>query len=214
MIAYYSQLSQEEQEEITSVIQTLFRQTFLLERKFEKRTGRLQYTREYRIADKHLEFLKAYFQVAGFELSQNVHMGMIYIQSEMIWGEKLPRLVTVYLLILKLLYDEQMAAASSSSNIVTTMGALNGKAGDFKILRTLPSPTEMRRSIAMLKKYQIIDPMDVLEDLNEETRMIIYPSIQAVLMGDNIRELLDSFSEEEYSGEDTAVQSAYEVMPE
>ena len=35
-----------------------------------------------------------------------------------------------------------------------------------------------------------------------------------VLMGDNIRELLDSFSEEEYSGEDTAVQSAYEVMPE
>ena len=33
MIDYYEQLTQEEKEEITEVIQTLYRQTFLLERK-------------------------------------------------------------------------------------------------------------------------------------------------------------------------------------
>ena len=32
MIEYYEQLSQEEQEAITEVIQTLYRQTFILER--------------------------------------------------------------------------------------------------------------------------------------------------------------------------------------
>ena len=37
MIEYYEQLSEEEQEDIKTVIQTLYRQTFLLERKFEKR---------------------------------------------------------------------------------------------------------------------------------------------------------------------------------
>ena len=61
MIDYYEQLTQEEKEEVTEVIQTLYRQTFLLERKFDKRAGRMQYTKEYRTCTKHLEFFKAYF---------------------------------------------------------------------------------------------------------------------------------------------------------
>ena len=120
MIDYYEQLTQEEKEEITEVIQTLYRQTFLLERKFDKRAGRMQYTKEYRTCTKHLEFFKAYFEVAGIILRENVHMGVIYIQGEQLWGEKLPRLATIYLLVLKLIYDEQMQTASSSSHVVTS----------------------------------------------------------------------------------------------
>ncbi len=91
MIDYYEQLTQEEKkEEVTEVIQTLYRQTFLLERKFDKRAGRMQYTKEYRTCTKHLEFFKAYFEVAGIILRENVHMGVIYIQ-ESSYGVKLPR---------------------------------------------------------------------------------------------------------------------------
>ena len=214
MIEYYEQLSQEEKEEITEVVQTLYRQTFLLERKFDKRSGRMKYTKEYRICSKHLEFLKCYFAIAGIQLKENVHMGVIYIQGEMLWGEKLPRLATIYLLVLKLIYDEQMQAVSSSSHVVTTLGAINQKAGEFRVLRGIPSPTEMRRTIALLKKYQIIEPLDILEELNEETRLVIYPCIHAVLMADDIRELLATFSEEEQNGDETAVQSAIEDMSE
>ena len=152
MIEYFEQLSQEEQEEITEVIQILYRQTFVLERKFDKRQGRMVPVREYRVLSKHLEFIRAYFKVAGITLRENAHMGVIYIQGEQLWGEKLSRLATIYLLVLKLIYDEQMETVSSSSHIVTTVGALNGKAGEFRVLRGLPSPTEMRRTIALLKK--------------------------------------------------------------
>ena len=214
MIDYFEQLSQEEQEDITEVIQILYRQTFLLERKYDKRSGRMQYVREYRICSKHLEFLRAYYKVAGITLKENARMGLIYIQGEALWGEKLPRLATIYLLVLKLIYDEQMASVSSSSHIVTTLGAVNGKAGDFRVLHGLPSPTEMRRTIALLKKYQIIEPLDVLEELNEHTRLIIYPCIHAVLMGDDIKELLETFGEEENIGDEAAIQSTFEDMPE
>lgn len=214
MIEYFEQLMAEEQEEITEVIQMLYRQTYLLERKFDKRSGRMQYTKEYRICEKHKEFLKKYFSVAGIELKQNIHMGVLYLQNEQLWGEKLPRLATIYLLVLKLIYDEQMATASSSSHIVTTMGAVNGKAGEFRVLQGIPSPTEMRRTIALLKRYQMIDPLDVLEELNEHTRLVIYPCIQAVLMGDHIKELLDTFSEEEKHGNETIVQGTVEDLSE
>lgn len=214
MITYYEELDEEEQDRLKNVIQTLYRQTFLLERKFDKRTGRMAVSGEYRTAGRHFAFLKEYFAVAGITLQENVHMGLFYIQGETVWGEKLPRLATIYLLVLKLLYDEQMAAVSSSSSVCVTMGMLNGKAGEFHVLSALPSPTEMRRTIALLKKYQIIEPMDVLEELNENTRFIIYPSIHAVLLGDDVRELLSTFSEEEYSGEEAVVQSTFEDMPE
>ena len=214
MIEYYEQLMQEEQEALTDVIQLLYRQTFLLERKYDRRAGRLAYVKEYRICSKHLEFLRAYFQVAGITLQENAHMGLIYIQGEALWGEKMPRLATIYLLVLKLLYDEQMAEVSSSSHIVPTMGALNGKAGDFRVLKGIPSPTEMRRTISLLKKYQIIEPLDMLEELNEHTRLIIYPCINAVLMGEDIRELLKTFHEEDNIGDETAIQSTIKDMPE
>lgn len=58
MIEYYEQLLQEEQEAITEIIQTLFRQTFILEQKFDRRAGRLQYEKDYRVCTRHFEFLK------------------------------------------------------------------------------------------------------------------------------------------------------------
>ena len=159
-------------------------------------------------------FLEEYFAVAGITLQENLHMGVMYIQGETLWGEKLSRLATIYILVLKLIYDEQMAAVSSSSHIVTTLGAVNGKAGEFHVLSGLPSPTEMRRTVAFLKKYQIVEPVDVMEELDENSRLVIYPCINTVLLGDDIRELLETFSEEEDSGDKTGVQSALENLPE
>ena len=75
MIEYYEQLSEEEQDDIKHVIQTLYRQTFLLERKFEKRTGRMVPVREYRVCSKHREFLEEYFAVAGITLQENSAYG-------------------------------------------------------------------------------------------------------------------------------------------
>ena len=214
MIDYFESLMPDEQEEVTDVIKKLYRQTFILERKYDRRQGRLVYEKEYRTCYQHIEFIKAYFKVAGIELMENAHLGIIYIKGEPLYSEKLPKLATIYILILKLIYDEQMAAVSSSNHIVTTLGEINGKAGEFRVLKNIPSPTEMKRTVTLLKKYQIVEPLDVMEDLNEHTRLIIYPCINAVLLGDDIRGLLETFSEEDLSGESASLQGDFEDMPE
>ena len=214
MIEYMEQLTDEEREQITEVIQLLMKQTFLLERTYDRRAEKYQLSRAYKVCAMHLEFLKEYFQVAGIELVENVYLGIIYIRTEMLMGDKLPRLATIYLLILKLIYDERMQQVSSSARIVTTLGELNGKAGEFRVLSSLPSPTEIRRSVALLKKYQIIEPLDILEELNEHTRMIIYPTVHMVLTGDDIRELLKTFDEEDSRGDETGIQNTIEDLSE
>ena len=45
--------------------------------------------------------------------------------------------------------------------------------------------------------------MDVLEELNESTRLLIYPCIHAVLQGDAVREVLESFGSSREEEEET-----------
>ena len=71
------------------------------------------------------------------------------------------------------------------------------KLGSFQILKDRPSPTELRRTLALLKRYQILEVLDSVEEAQAETRMIIYPSINMALMGENARKILESFTEEE-----------------
>lgn len=196
-IPYFDGLMGEEQREITDSIRLLLRQTFILERKYDRRTGRFQYNREFRICNKHLEFIRTYFSISGISVYENSQLGVIYIQGEALVGDKLPRLATLYLLILKLIYDEQMESVSTSVNVYTTLGEMHEKLGSYRLFKKQPSPTDIRRAVTLLKKYQVIEPLELLDDLNGNSRLIVYPCINVVLLGDDVRELLESFREDE-----------------
>ena len=202
-IAYYDTLMQEEQTRLTASIRLLLHQTFILERKFDRRSGRFQYNPDFRDCNKHLEFIRSYFAVSGIEVMENTQTGIIYIQGGNLMGDKLPKLATLYLLVLKLIYDEQMESVSTSVNVYTTLREIHEKLGNYRLFKKQPSPTDIRRAVTLLKKYQILEPLDLLEDLNSESRMIIYPCINVVLMGDDARQLLAFFDE---SAEDEGVQ--------
>ena len=162
MIPYYEELNDEEKNAVTKVIRTLLKQTFVLERKYDKKSGRLVYNKEFRTIDLHQEFLREYFKISGIELRENLHLGVFYIEGETLIGEKISRLSTIYLLILKLLYDEHMAEASSNTSV--------------------------------------------------------YTSVNVVLLGDDIRRLIESFSKEEVDSEfdedEAAISGIIEDMPE
>ena len=202
MITYIEELPDEEREQLTGIIRTLLAQTFLLERKYDKKGSRFVFNKEYRICCRHLEFLQEYFRVVGMELKENTPTGVIYLVGEDAQALRLTKLATIYLLLLKLIYDEQMSQASTSVNIYTTLGELNERMGSFRLLKERPSPTEVRRTLTLLKKYQIIEILDALDELESESRLIIYPSISMVLFGDRVQELLQSFEEENDGNED------------
>ena len=131
-------------------------------------------------------------------------------------GECLPKLATIYLLLLKLLYDEKMAEVSASVNIVATLGELTAKAGEFGLIKSMTSQAEMKRALNVLKRYQLIEVMDSMEELDNQTRILIFPSINVVLMREDILKLLAVFSAEDgqEAEETTAVQLKMEAETE
>ena len=202
MIDYYEALSGAEQAQVSESIRLLYRQTFLLERTYDRKSKRYQNSPEFYQCSQHLEFIRSYFAIMGIEVVENSQLGLIYIRGEQIVGEKLSKLATLYVLILKLIYDEQMSSVSTSVNVVTTLSEINEKIGSYRLLKKQPSVSEIRRSLAFLKKYQVIEPLDVLEDLDGFSRLVIYPTVNVILMGDDVRALLETFREgEEEDGE-------------
>lgn len=205
MIDYYEELSPEEQRGVTESIQQLTRQTFVLERRYDRKTKRYQVNRDYYQCGKHLEFIRAYFAILEIEVVENSQLGVIYLRGGQVVGEKLSKLATFYILVLKLIYDEQMSAVSTSVNAVTSLGEIHEKLGTYRLLRKQPSVTEIRRTLALLKRYQLIEPLDVLEELDGQSRLVIYPAIQVVLMGDDVRALVESYGEEDEGDGETEV---------
>ncbi len=205
MINYYEELPQEEQRKVTEFITQLYRQTFLLERRYDRKTKRYQINKDYYQCGKHLEFIKAYFAIMDIEVMENSQMGVIYIRGEQVVGDKLPKLATLYILILKLIYDEQMSTVSTSVNAVTSLGEIHEKLGTYRLLRKQPSVTEIRRCLALLKRYQLIEPLDVLEEMDGQSRLVIYPTVNVVLMGDDVRALIETYTEGDEEDDESEV---------
>lgn len=180
MINYYEELSPEEQRKVTESISQLYRQTFLLERRYDRKTKRYQINKEYYQCSKHLDFIKAYFAIMDIEVVENSQIGVIFIRGEQVVGEKLSKLATLYILVLKLIYDEQMSTASNSINVMTSLAEIHEKLGTYKLLKKQPSITEIRRTIALLKRYQLIEPLEVLEEMDGVSRLVIYPTVHEV----------------------------------
>ena len=206
MIDYIEQLSDEEKEQITEVIRLLYRQTFILERKYDRRAEKWQYSREYKICAMHMEFLKEYFALAGFTVREELTDGIIWLLPEE--GQAGPRLseyTTKFLLMLKVIYDEQMASASTSSYVVTTRAQVQEKMDSFKLLSRQPPAAEVRSAVRILKKYQMIDFIDSGEELEPDARFLIYPTINMLLMGEEIQRVAKAYANEEGEDDDSTI---------
>ena len=94
---------------------------------------------------------------------------------------------------------------SASVNAITSLGDIHEKLGSYRLLKKQPSVTEIRKSLALLKRYQLIEPLDVLEEMDGQSRMVIYPAINVVLLGDDVRALIETYTEGDEEDDESEV---------
>ena len=215
MFPYYNELLDEEKDELKEVIKTLHLQTYILERKYDKKTERYLPNRLYRTCERHLDFLKEYFKIADIDLIENRQYGIMHIVTQNLQGDKLSRLTTIFLLLLKLIFDEQMNMASSSIHIYTSLNEVYEKVQLFRLWNNKSiSPTELRKTIAALKKYQVIEVTEEMGDLEGDTKFIIYPTINLLLDSQSIAGIIEQYQEEEEVTDDGQISSTFEDVSE
>jgi len=194
MINEYEELSSEEKEKVTHVIKTLLSQTYLLERKYDKRQKRMQVNQDFRACDSRMEFIQDYFSIADIQVKQDLSNGVIYLDGgEREIGTRLLEYTTKFILILKVIFDEQMSTASTSSFVITSRAEVQEKMAGFNLMIRQPTGNDIKSTFRLLKKYQIIEPLDNSDESNLAARFIIYPTINMILLGEDIRKLVEIY---------------------
>ncbi|MGB4660608.1 MAG: DUF4194 domain-containing protein [Mobilitalea sp.] len=215
MIPYYDELLDEEKDDLKEAIQTLFHQTYILERKYDKKTERYLPNKLYRACERHLEFLKEYFGIAEIDMIENRQYGIMHIRTQNLLGDKLSRLTTIFILLLKLIFDEQMNMASSSIHVYTSLNEVYDKIQLFRLWNNKSiSLTEVKKTIAALKKYQVIEVTDENSELDGDTKFIIYPTVNLMLNGQAMEGIILQYQEEEEETFDEQISSTYEDVSE
>ncbi|MDF2540531.1 MAG: hypothetical protein K0S47_249 [Herbinix sp.] len=215
MFQYYKDLLDEEKEDLTEVIKTLFHQTFLLEKKYDAKAERHLPNKNYRICERHLDFLQEYFGIADIQLVENRQYGIIYLRTGNLQGDKLSKLTTIFILLLKLIFEEKMNTASNSVHVFTTLNEIYDKIQIFRLWNNKSiSITEVKKTITVLKKYQIIEIVDEMAYIDGDTRLMIYPTVNLLLDGQSIAAMMEQYQEEEEDAADGQISSLEEDVSE
>lgn len=215
MIDYYNNLPDEEKEELTEVIKILSNQTFILERRYDKKTERYLPNKQYRVCEKHLDFLMDYFAIGDIDLIENRQFGIMALRTQNLQGDKLSKLTTVFILLLKLIFEEQMNTVSNSIHVYTTLNEIYDKINLFRLWTNKAIPvTEVRKTIAVLKKYQVLELFDETGDLEGDSKLIIYPTVNLLINQQAVQSIIKQYQENEEEEDDDQISSTDEDLSE
>lgn len=161
----------------------LFNQCFIVK---SNETLRPHYTF---ILQNYLEFTE-FFSYLGYELFKNEIYGVIGLCNKNGTGRlQLKKYETILLLILRLIYIEKRKELSLNNHLITTVNEIHEK---FIVLdinqKQILDKTTLKDTMRLFKKYNLIQLLD-RDLLQEDARIILYPSILFAITNENLNEV-------------------------
>lgn len=206
MFDYMSQLSQTEQENVKKVIKELFRQTCILKIKYDPETLVARDNGTYRTCNKHRAFIENYLQVLDCELLHDSQEHIFRLVGEGVPLLRISLTTTKILLLLKLIYKDKILGEG-----------LNASVTNFREIRTYGMNTglitgkltvgEWNEALNVMKRHQILEIAGAVSNLEDDTPIYIYSTINMYCPAKEINELIKKYKGEEDEEEDTEDES-------
>lgn len=210
MLEYIQELSASEQEKLKKVIQELFKQTCILKTKYDPVTLGIRDNISYDVCDRHREFIAAYVSVLGCELLHNPQEYIFQITGEGIITEKMSLMTTKIFIILKMIYHEKIMGAGLQATI-TNLSEIREYGRNTNLINRKMTMQELHDALTMMKTHQMIEIPGAIANLEDNTPIYLYNTINIFLKTIDINELVAQYQTEvdamEVSEEEESEQS-------
>ena len=185
MFEYLESISITEGEQIKKTIQALFRQTCILQVKYDPATLVPKDNVQYEICVRHRHFIEDYLSVLGCELTHDAqeHIFCLTGDGAAIMGEGLNAPVTTL---------KEMREYGKNTNL---------------IVRKLKAD-EWKASLYLMRLHQIIDVPGAVRDVEDDTPIYIYSTINLYVTAKDMNDLIEEYREEA-DGYETAEENFY-----
>ena len=214
------ELSQAEATNIKKTIQDLFRQTCILQVKMDPATMTQRDNPRYQVCVRHRDFLADYFSVLDCELIHDPQEHIFRIAGAGVLTEKLSLTTTKILLLLRILYRDKILGDGLQAT-VTNLREIREYGKNTNLLNRRLTTQEWQEAVGQLKTHQVIELPGAIANLEDETPIYIYSTVNIFCSSVEIAELVRRYTEEEADVEmtkevtgETGEEDFYQNVPQ
>ena len=178
MLEYMENVSQSEAENIRKTIQDLFRQTCILQTKCDPVTLIQKDNPHYQVCARNREFIADYLQVLDCELVHDPQEHIFRITGDGVLTERMTLLTTKLVILMKLKHHR----ATFRHRMLQCRGRLTAQ--------------EWQEALILMKTHQMIELPSAIGNLEDDSPIYIYSTINIFCSAADINELVEMFKGE------------------
>lgn len=174
----YDALNSTEKSDFRRLVNALLSRTYLLRDVYNDQKKMMDLNSDYRTARRFLPLLKAYFELAGWDLYEDKTYGVIYLRNQ--FGSNRVRFnyfTTLFLYMLRVIYEENREHTELYHDVRTDTVTVIGKMNAFGLLKDGRTTAKERlEAQKTLSRYQVISKLDGAWR-PDGNKLLIYPTI-------------------------------------
>lgn len=150
----------------------------------------LSWDEDYLFVEEKFNLFQEYFKFGGYEVSINRDLSVISLQSQFSSARKrIDKETTLYILALRLFFDEKGIEFNSSSTVIVRIAELIDKLLEYGVKDKKPNLQTQSKILRYLSTIGIVGKKSgKWEDL--DTIFIIYPAVKLLLPSESLDEKL------------------------
>lgn len=195
MASYMEELSVTEAENLKKTISKLFRQTCILQMRYDPATLTPRDNLDYEICVRHRGFIEEYLAVLGCELIHDPQEHIFRLVGDGVETEKMSLTTTIIVLLVKMIYRDKILGAGLNAT-VTTLEEIREYGKNTNLLNRKLMLAEWREALYLMSKHQMIELPGAVRDVEDHTPIYLYSTINLYVSAADINALVEEYREE------------------
>ena len=195
MLQYMENVSPSEAENIRKTIQDLFRQTCILQVKCDPVTLIQRDNPRYQICSRHREFIADYLSVLDCELIHDPQEHIFRIAGEGVLTERMSLMTTKLVLLVKLIYRDKIMGEGLNAT-TTNLAEIREYGKNTNLITRKLTGQEWQEALVLMKTHQILELPSAIANLEDNTPIYIYSTINLFCSALDINELVREYQNE------------------
>ncbi|MCI6121451.1 MAG: DUF4194 domain-containing protein [Lachnospiraceae bacterium] len=195
MASYMEELSVTEAENLKKTISKLFRQTCILQMRYDPATLTPRDNLDYEICVRHRGFIEEYLAVLGCELIHDPQEHIFRLVGDGVETEKMSLTTTIIVLLVKMIYRDKILGEGLNAT-VTTLEEIREYGKNTNLLNRKLTLAEWREALYLMSKHQMIELPGAVRDVEDHTPIYLYSTINLYVSAADINALVEEYREE------------------
>lgn len=195
MASYIEELSVTEAENLKKTISKLFRQTCILQMRYDPVTLTPRDNLDYEICVRHRGFIEEYLAILGCELIHDPQEHIFRLVGDGVETEKMSLTTTIIVLLVKMIYRDKILGEGLNAT-VTTLEEIREYGKNTNLLNRKLTLAEWREALYLMSKHQMIELPGAVRDVEDYTPIYLYSTINLYVSAADINALVEEYREE------------------